>query len=60
MTKTLTLNRMLEIQDQSNLCGDFLDWFNILYLKEKNRENPFMNVMEAGDYINKENCLTNS
>lgn len=27
MTKTPTLNRMLEIQDQSNLCGDFLDLF---------------------------------
>lgn len=25
--KTPTLDRMLEIQEQSELCGDFLDWF---------------------------------
>ena len=24
---TPTLDRMLEIQEQSELCGEFLDWF---------------------------------
>ena len=24
---TPTLDRMLEIQEQSQLCGEFLDWF---------------------------------
>ena len=26
-SKTPTLDRMVEIQEQSQLCGEFLDWF---------------------------------
>lgn len=35
-SKTPTLDKMVEIQEQSQLCGEFLDWFcvNILYLTE--------------------------
>lgn len=38
---TPTLDRMLEIQEQSELCGEFLDWFLSKYavLKEDKEEN---------------------
>lgn len=55
--KTLTLDRMVEIQDQSQLCGGFLDWFLRKYTvfdKKQKRESPFADVMGSGDYINKE------
>ena len=26
-SKTPTLDKMVEIQEQSQLCGEFLDWF---------------------------------
>ncbi len=29
--KTPTLDRMLEIQEQSQLCGDFLEWLQKKY-----------------------------
>ena len=57
---TPTLDRMLEIQEQSELCGDFLDWFLCKYavfeIRQK-RESPFVNADGAGDYINKERLL---
>lgn len=60
MSSTPTLDRMLEIQEQSQLCGEFLEWLQSQYSmfdKGQSRENPFINVMGAGDYINTENLL---
>ena len=58
---TPTLDRILEIQEQSELCGDFLDWFLNKYAvfeRRQKRESPFVNPDGAGDYINKERLLT--
>ena len=43
---TPTLDRILEIQEQSELCGDFLDWFLNKYAvfeRRQKRESPFVN-----------------
>ena len=59
-SKTPTLDRMVVIQEQSQLCGEFLDWFLGKYTvfdRKQKRENPFANVMGNGDYINKEKLL---
>lgn len=58
--KTPTLDRMVEIQEQSQLCGEFLDWFLKKYTvfdRKQKRESPFADVMGNGDYINKEKLL---
>ncbi len=58
--ETPTLDRMLEIQEQSQLCGEFLDWFLRKYTvfdRKQKRESPFADVMGNGDYINKEKLL---
>lgn len=58
--ETPTLDRMLEIQEQSELCGEFLDWFLYKYTvfeKKQKRETPFVNADGAGDFINKERLL---
>lgn len=60
ISNTPTLDRMLEIQEQSELCGKFLDWFLYRYTvfeKKQKRESPFVDVAGAGDYINKERLL---
>lgn len=60
-SKTPTLDRMVEIQEQSQLCGEFLDWFLGKYTvfdRKQKRENPFADVMGNGDYINKEKLLS--
>lgn len=58
---TPTLDRMLEIQEQSQLCGEFLEWLQskyTMYDKKVKRESPFMDVMrDTGDYINTEKLL---
>lgn len=57
---TPTLNRMLEIQEVSQLCGEFLDWFLHRYTvfdRRQSRETPFADVMGNSDYINKEQLL---
>lgn len=57
---TPTLDRMLEIQEQSELCGEFLDWLLYKYTffeRKQKRESPFVNADGAGDYINKERLL---
>ena len=57
---TPTLDRMLEIQEQSELCGEFLDWFLHKYAvfeRRQKRESPFVNPDGASDYINKERLL---
>ena len=58
--KTPTLDEMIEIQEQSQLCGEFLDWFLRKYTvfdRKQKRESPYANVMGNGDYINKEKLL---
>ena len=60
ISNTPTLDRMLEIQKQSELCGEFLDWFLYKYAvfeRRQKRESPFVNADGAGDYINKEKLL---
>ena len=58
--KTPTLDEMVEIQEQSQLCGEFLDWFlrkYTVFVRKQKRESPYANVMGNGDYINKEKLL---
>ena len=58
--KTPMLDEMVEIQEQSQLCGEFLDWFLRKYTvfdRKQKRESPYANVMGNGDYINKEKLL---
>ena len=58
--ETPTLDIMIEIQEQSQLCGEFLDWLLRKYTmfdRKQKRESPFANVMGNGDYINKEKLL---
>lgn len=58
--ETPTLDRMLKIQEQSKLCGEFLDWFLCKYAvfeRRQKRESPFVNPYGASDYINKERLL---
>lgn len=55
-----TLDRMIEIREQSQLCEEFLDWLLRKYTvfdRKRKRESPFANVMGNGDYINKEKLL---
>lgn len=58
---TPTLDRMLEIQEQSQLCGEFFKWLQskyAMYDKKIKRESPFIDVMrDSGDYINAEKLL---
>lgn len=58
---TPTLDRMLEIQDQSQLCEEFFEWLQskyTMYDKKIKRESPFIDVMrDTGDYINTEKLL---
>lgn len=58
---TSTLNRMLEIREQSQFCGEFLEWLQskyTMYDKKIKHESPFMDVMrDTGDYINTEKLL---
>ena len=58
---TPTLDRMVEIQEQSQLCGEFLEWLQSKYTmfdKKIKRESPFMDVMrDNGDYVNTEKLL---
>lgn len=59
-TNTPTLDRMLEIQEDSQLCGEFLNWFLHRYTvfdRRQSRETPFVDVMGNSDYINKEKLL---
>ena len=58
--ETPTLDRMIEIQEQSQLCGEFLDWFlgkYTVFKTKQSRAREDINVMGAGDYINKEKLL---
>ena len=56
--ETPTLDRMLEIQEQSQLCGDFLRWLESKYAMfelRTPREEAY--YIGAGDYINTEKLL---
>lgn len=56
--ETPVLNKMLEIQEQSQLCGEFLEFLQRKYDifdRSVPREQPF--YTGAGDYINTENVL---
>lgn len=60
VSNTPTLDRMLEIQEQSELCGEFLDWFlgkYAVFERRQRRESSFVNADGASDYINKEKLL---
>jgi hypothetical protein len=55
---TPMLDKMLEIQEQSQICGEFLEWLQGKYamFELKNiRDNSFYHG--AGDYINTEKLL---
>lgn len=57
---TPTLSKMLEIQEDSQLCGEFLDFLLnrfSMFDRKLTRETPYMDVMGTGDYINKEKLL---
>lgn len=57
---TPILDKMLEIQEQSEVYGEFLDWFLYRYTvfeRKQKRESPFVDAYGAGDYINKEKLL---
>ena len=57
---TPMLERMLEIRDQAQICGEFLDWFLCRYSvfdRRTKRESPVGYVTGSGDYINKERLL---
>lgn len=56
--ETPILDRMLEIQEQSQLCGDFLKWLESKYAMfelRTSREEPY--YIGAGDYIDTEKLL---
>ena len=56
--ETPTLDRMLEIQEDSQLCGEFLKWLQHKYAmldKRVPRNEAFFRG--AGDYINKNELL---
>lgn len=56
---TPELNRIKEIQQQSEICGEFLEWLQTKYAifrKTEPREEPF--YRGNGDYINIEQVLS--
>ena len=53
--KTPALDKLLEVQDQMDLCRNFLEYFLKNYSafeKKRPRESVFADVSGAGDYIN--------
>lgn len=55
---TPTLTRMLELKDQTQLCGEFLEWLQGKYAmfdKKMVRDDPFYHG--GGDYINIEHVI---
>lgn len=61
---THVLDKMIKIQEQSYLCGEFLDWFlnwflnrYVVFERKRKRESAFVDADGAGDYINKEKLL---
>lgn len=58
---TPTLDRIMEIQESAQLCGEFLEWLQekyVMYDKNIKRDSPFVDVMrDPSDYINEEKIL---
>ena len=57
--KTPMLDKMLEIKDQSQICGEFLDFLKAKYDmfdRKITREDPFY-PLGSSDYINNERLL---
>lgn len=55
---TPTLDKMLEIKEDSQICGEFLEWLQtkfVMFDKSIKREEAF--YMGGGDYINAEHIL---
>ena len=58
MNNTPTLDRMLEIQGQSQLCGEFLEWLQSKYaMFDKKQKRDSGIFLGNGDYINTEKLL---
>ena len=58
--KTPALDKLLEVQDQMDLCRNFLEYFLKNYSafeKKRPRESVFADVSGAGDYINVDKLL---
>lgn len=58
--KTSALDKLLEVQDQMDLCRNFLEYFLKNYSafeKKRPRESVFADVSGAGDYINVDKLL---
>lgn len=58
--KTPALDKMLEVQDQMDLCRNFLEYFlknYSVFEKKRPRESAFADVSGAGDYINVDKLL---
>ena len=56
--QTPVLDKMLEVQEQSQICGEFLEFLQSRYVMfevKAPREEPFYHG--AGDYINAEKLL---
>ena len=59
MSNTPTLDRMLEIQEQSQICGEFLEWLQIKYaMFDKKQKRDSGVFVGNGDYINIEKLLS--
>ncbi len=59
MSNTPTLDRMLEIQEQSQICGEFLEWLQIKYaMFDKKQKRDSGVFVGSGDYINIEKLLS--
>lgn len=56
--ETPTLNKMMDVQKQSEICGEFLEWLQSRYamfkLSESKKESVYVG---SGDYINIEKEL---
>jgi len=56
--ETPTLNKMMNVQKQSEICGEFLEWLQSKYAMFRlsdSREEPV--YVGSGDYINTEKLL---
>lgn len=58
MSNTPTLDKMIEIQEQSQLCGEFLEWLQgkyVMFDKKQKRDSGVF--IGNGDYIYTEKVL---
>lgn len=58
MSNTPTLDKMIEIQEQSQLCGEFLEWLQSRYaMFDKKQKRDSGVFIGNGDYIYTEKVL---